>query len=66
MSERTYRLNELVDAFEARTAKEVDYGVCYPIPPPDNQPIVVSWGLLRKLTDLAEAAGEYETELVYG
>lgn len=34
--------------------KRVDSEVCYPIPPPDDQPIVVTWGVLRRLTDVAQ------------
>lgn len=42
-----------VDATAAETAAEIDREVCYPIPPPDEQPVMVSWGVLRRLTDLA-------------
>jgi predicted ATP-grasp superfamily ATP-dependent carboligase len=56
-------IRHLVDATDAKTSDEIDRTVCYPVPPPDSQPIAVSWGVLRQLTDLPAEVAQLKEEI---
>jgi len=56
-------IRHMVDATDAKTAAEIDRVVCYPVPPPASQPIAVSWGVLRQLTELPAEVERLKAEL---